>query len=405
MTTVVVLEPQSSGLSLLRYGKAAGHRIVVLSRDAGDRRVPDDHRRYIDELIEVETNDQAAVDAALDRLPRIDAVVPGLEFHVGVAARAAARLGLPGLPVTTVDLVRDKHLMRAALDRAGLPAPRWAAVTSPREAVRAATAIGYPLVLKPADFCGSFHVTKVTDEVELTAAYRRMAADETRDFGRTAGARALVEEYLTGPELSVEGYVHDGRVTVAAIVEKRLSPEPSFVEIGHVVPAELDAGVADRIRRHTGAVARALGVTMGPFHHEIRLTADGPVTIELAARLAGGQIYELIELTTGVCLPRAMLAGYLGRAPRETRTKDAAGAAATVFFIPAGPVSGTRALGADRVESLPGYVRHRFTVVPGAAVPAGTDHRCRLGYAILRAGSTAEARRLSTTAAGLVTFE
>lgn len=405
MRTVAVIEPQSSGLSLLSYAKRAGHRVVVLSRDDGDRRVPDGHRGWIDRLVELDTNDQAAVDAALAREPRVDAVVPGLEFYVSVAARAAARLGLPGLPVATVERVRDKQVMRRALEEAGLPAPRWAVVESARDLAGAGARTGFPAVLKPADFAGSFHVSRVEDERELAVAYQAMATDTTPDFGRTAGTRALVEEYLGGPEYSVEGYVHDGTVTVAAIVEKRLSPEPAFVEIGHIVPAECGEPLGARIREHTGAVVRALGVTMGPFHHEIRLTGRGPVTIELAARLAGGQIYELVELTTGLSLPRAMLDGYLGLAPRERRVPDGrGGVAATVFFTGSGLRTYRRAVGLDKVAALPGYVRHELDLGREVTVASGTDHRCRLGYAILRAGTAAEARELSAAAVESVSF-
>lgn len=212
--------------------------------------------------------------------------------------------------------------MRRAVDAAGLDQPRYRTVSGSRSAAAAYAELGPVCVVKPVDQSGSLDVRRVGSEREAVGAFRRALRS-----GRGAGL-VLVEEYVQGPEYSVEGYVEDGRVHVLAITEKILGQEPHFVEVGHIVPAQLEARTAARIRSYVVRVLEAVALGIGPFHAELRMSARGPLLMEVAARLPGDRIPELLRLACGHDLYEIMLRCYLGLpnpAPATARSGTRAG--------------------------------------------------------------------------------
>jgi biotin carboxylase len=373
---------------------------VVLSYDRGDRRLPAILRRQIDRVVRVQTNDHRAVAAAVTALEAerpILGIIPGSEFHVPVAAQVANRLGLPGLPVAQIGRIRDKTPMLRRVREAGLRVPRHALVTCPEDLRTAADQVGFPCVVKPVASAGSVHVSRVDSASALHAAYRSLCIDRRRDLGWSAGDRMLVTEYLAGPEYSVEGYVHDGKVAIAAVTEKRLGPEPHFVEIGHIVQAPLDPRLRGDLENFTRRVVDALEITVGAFHCELRLVDGYAAFIEIGARLAGDRIVELVELATGVSLPRAMLAGHSGLALDRVgveRAPQAKFAGIRFLTAPAGQRTYRCVAGLDRVLSMDGVLEASVDVPPGEVIPPPEDFRCRLGHALFVADSYREASEL-----------
>lgn len=401
---VLVVEPNSSGGTLVKAAKHAGMQAVVASYDDGDRRMPEDLRGLVDELLVVDTNDPVALrDVVRDvhRRAPLAGILPGFEFYVPVVAGLARELGLPALPPETVTAVRDKPTMRDRLHSAGLRVPRHAVASSLDDVTAAAGHTGFPCVLKPADSSGSVHVSRADDLEQLHAAYRYLLADPRRDLGRGLDGRVLVEEYVTGPEISVEGFVHAGGdgepVTVVAVTEKHLGAEPHFVEIGHIVQADLDPETRGEVEAYTRGVVHALGVDQGTFHCEIRLSAAGPVAIELGARLAGDHIVELVEIATGVSLPRVLLAASTGLDPAGL---DAFGApqakAAAIHFVTAPWLDTLHEVsGWDGIADLPGLVHRELYLQPGDEIPPAEDFRCRVGHVLYTAESAQEARQIA----------
>lgn len=391
---VLVIEPMSAGLAVPRLAGSLGYEVVVASYDRDDRRLPDSVRPHIDRLVRLDTNDVAEVTrvaAELHRRLPFAAVIPGFEYYVPLASGVAAALGLPGLPVGSVTAARDKAEMLATIEERGLRAPMWSPATSEHEAVLAGAKVGFPCVVKPVGSSGSVHVTRADTEDDLVAAYRALVADHELDLGRDLGGDVVVTEYLAGPEFSVEGHVTAGEVVVVSVTEKLLGPEPHFVELGHIVQADLDADVRTRIVRYTEDVVRALGVTLGPFHCELRLVDGEPVLIELGARLGGDHIAELVELAAGVSLTRAMFAAYTGR-PLDLHVPPTARYAGIRYLTaPPGMSSYRRLTGFDDVARLSRVVRTGVEIPAGAPIPPATDGRCRLGYAVFTAETHDEA--------------
>ncbi|MEU1732288.1 ATP-grasp domain-containing protein [Streptosporangium sp. NPDC020145] len=390
--SVLIVEPVSGGAALARAAHRLGARVVTASQDAGDCEIPAKLREIVDEVLVVDTNDEAALAEAVTRLHRrnpFDAVLPGCDFYVATAARLAARLGLPGLPVETVDSVRNKALMRESVTRAGLRSPRFAEADTTDRLRSAAEHVGFPCVMKPVESSGSIHVSLARDWPQLLRAFTELAQDETLDLGRPMGHRVIVEQYVPGEEISADGYVADGVTTVVAVTRKVLGAEPRFVELGHLTPADLPGDVTDQVKAYTEDVVRALNVTAGPFHCELRLSDQGPVLIELGARLPGDGIPELVKRVTGVDLTLIMLAAGLGADPRRLGAFGepvAASAAVRFLTLPEGDsYSGIK--GWDELSDLPNVVETHVAIPPGVPVPEVRDCRSRLAHVLYTADS------------------
>ncbi|WP_298557043.1 ATP-grasp domain-containing protein [Streptomyces luteogriseus] len=389
-----MVEPASSGgATLIGVAAEMGLRVVVASADCGDRRLSDAVRAAADSVLTVETNDQAALEAAVlerHRAEPFEAVLPGSDIYVTATARVAAALDLPGLPVATVDRVRDKSVMRAAVAEAGLRTPRFAQATTDAELRAAAERVGFPCVLKPVACSGSIHVSRADDLGRLTAAFQRLVTDPEPDMGKLHEHRVLVEEYVQGPEFSADGYVlESGEITVVALSRTLLGPEPDFVELGHLTPALVDDATLKNVEAYVGDVVRAVGITSGPFHCELRLAADGPVLIEIGARLPGDRIVELLRLVTGVSLPRVAVATALGVGLEAAGAfaRPQAESAGIRFFSAAGRSSYRQLTGWPELEALPDVTETAVYFAPGETIPGVEDCRSRLGHALFTADS------------------
>lgn len=394
---ILIIEPLSSGVELVRVARRLGLSTVVASYDDAERALPQDMRRHVDTLIRVDPNDEAELTERIVRFHEhspLIGIVPGVESYVAVAARLAARLGLPGQPVATAEALRDKSAMRDRVRAAGLRVPRYALVTDGAMLDAAAEHVGFPAVLKPVASSGSVQVSRVDDAEQLRLAYQRILEDRRPDdVGQFLDGRVLLEQYLPGPDLSVEGYVVDGRVEVVSVTKKFVGPEPHFVEVGHVVQFEMDQDRRDAIESYVAAVCEALGVVLGPFHCELRLVDGEPVLVELGARLAGGRIIAMIELVTGLSLWEIMLAAHAGWAvgPGNDAGPPQAKFAGIHMFTAPGLSAVGEVRGLERVRSAD-YVREAEVYLrPGDQIPEFGDFRSRIGHALFVADSYEQA--------------
>lgn len=391
-----------------------GRMFAVAARERGLRPVllssrPERYPWVAEDGVDVawaDTSDTAAVATgarlAADDGPGLAGIVTSSEYFVAVTAAAAARLGLPGPDPGAVERCRDKRRQRAALAGCGVPVPAFAAVTTPAEAVDAATAIGFPVVVKPADGTGSRGVRRcdTTGEVRRHAA-ALLAQDRDERGGPTLPA-VLVEEYVAGPELSVETF----GAAVAGVTAKYLGPPPWFVEIGHDYPAGLsgagaddaraDDARADDVRAVARAALEALGLGFGPAHTEIRLGARGPVVIEVNPRLAGGRIPTLVRLASGLDLVGATVDEVVGRG--GPLAAPGPGHASIRFLVPARAGRVRRTGGVAQAAAVPGVVDVGIAARPGQRVGGTGSFLDRVGH-VITAGPTAGAARTAADTA------
>ncbi len=219
--------------------------------------------------------------------PTPQAVVAVDDRGVGIAARAAAELGLAHNPLDAVAATCDKVLLRRRLEAAGVPQPRFA-VAPPGTVAAVAGRLGYPCVVKPAMLAASRGVLRVDDPAQAAAAEARI-----RRVVRAAGADPdrplVVEEYVPGAEVVLEGLVVHGELEILAVLDKPDPMEgPTFPETLLVTPSRHPAAVRAALADVTRRAVAALGLVAGPIHAELRVGPEGPVLIEVAARPIGG---------------------------------------------------------------------------------------------------------------------
>jgi biotin carboxylase len=346
----------------------AGSSVVSLTDHA--RMVPDE-----DGLLE------AAAEVARTRPVR--GICTYDEGFVIAAARVAERLGLPGFTAAGAGHCRDKHLTRAVLTRHGLPQPRYAVAGTLGEAVAAAERIGFPVVLKPRGMGASAGVVKAGQPSEVAEAFA-VAARASHAGPPAFEEGLLVEEMVVGPEISVDGVVTSGEYRPFCLARKHLGPAPYFEEIGHVVSAA-DPLLTDAWLNLVLAQAhRALGLDCGITHTEVRMTARGPVIIEVNGRLGGDLIPYIGQLATGVDPGRVAADAALGVRPRlEPAHHQVAG----IRFLY--PPEDCRVLdiGLPEPGAVPGLIRAEPMAGPGDIVCL--PPRAHLGrYAFLVACGT-----------------
>jgi len=319
----------------------------------------------------------------------LEGVLAWDEARVLQCAKVAAALGLPGGDVGAAMRTRDKHQTREALSAAGVPQPRSVLVDGVDAALAEAAAIGYPVVLKPRAMAASLGVVRVNTPEELAA--RFTFARDTTVPGAWHYDAVLVEEYLTGPEISVDSAVHRGRVYPMFVARKEVGYAPYFEEVGHVVDAA-DPLLADPgLMRIVQDTHTALGFADGMTHTELKLTPNGPKIIEVNGRLGGDLIPYLGLRATGIDPGLAAAAVACGREP-EVRA-DRAMVGAVRFFYVEHEDTTIGSIGIDEDTALPPALdRFVLDAEPGDVVsppPKGTVWG-RIAFATAVAGTADE---------------
>lgn len=383
----LVVEPVSGGVELVGRLVAGGARVVVTAAEPGG--LPARAAAGADVLAWSPVADVA--DLVREVPPgSVDVVLAGHEYAVVAAAEAAAALGVRGLDPAAARAARHKDLMRDAVRAAGLACP--ASVLVERGA--SSSPVGYPCVVKPVDCGGSLDVRLADDDASFAAAVARITDRPDVPLLRAPRRQALAESYVEGPEVSVEGIVVGGRPVFFSCTEKLLSPPPVFVELGHVVRSPF-LGDAEHaaLHRYVEEVLVAVGIDVGPFHAEARLTPAGPVLMEVAARLAGDHLCELISDATGVDYFDAVAVAPLGRRPEPPPCRvgpedDVWGIG---FFATTTDTTFTGVAGDEALRRCPELRAMEVTARPGEALPGMASYESRFGHAVL-AGSYARVR-------------
>jgi biotin carboxylase len=281
----------------LMSGAAARHDLWLLADEAADWQLP-----YVVGAELLDVTDLRALTSSAGRLAErrpIAGVLCWDEALILPAARLADRLGLRGPGEAAIQRCRDKAATRNCLALAGIPQPASVAVSCLSQAHAEAARIGYPVVLKPRALGASQGVVRADTPGQLEAAYADAAAAFHPGVPRYRDG-VLVEEYLDGPELSVDAALHGGRVTLLTVAHKATGLAPYFEEVGHLVdgadPLLHDPDLHELLR----AIHAALGVDHAMTHTELRLTAAGPRVIEVNGRLGGDLIPYLGWLARGI---------------------------------------------------------------------------------------------------------
>lgn len=237
-------------------------------------------------------------------------VTAGTDASRAVAAIASA-LELPGIRYADAEAASNKVLMRKRLQAAGVPIPAFASVWSLKEARDAMDTMTFPLVLKPADNMGARGVIKVRNREEITAAFRH-----SKKY--TPTGEMILEEFMEGPELSVDALAWNGNIQVTGIADRIIAREPFFIELGHNMPSALDENTLKEAQDVMKLGMRALGIHTGAGKGDLKVTSTGVKIGEIAARLSGGFMSShTYPLHSGVNLLRGAIQIALGETPDQ----------------------------------------------------------------------------------------
>jgi len=330
---------------------------------------------------------EAAAEAIVrhDSVAPLDAVLAVDDQGVLVAAEASRRLGLPHNPPQAVAATRDKLAMRRLLEAAEVPQPGFAAIPSgakPDDVARLAESVGLPCVIKPVSLSASQGVLRANSSRDAVSTTRRVRQIAT-GAGVPEAEPLLVERFVPGREVALEGLLRDGSLDVLAVFDK---PDPldgpAFEESIYVTPSRLGSRQLAAVVDTTRAAARALGLHDGPCHAELRVDDERAWVIELAARTIGGLCSRALSFATDRTLEQLVVAHAtgmdIGPVPREER-------ASGVLMIPI-PRAG-KFLGADgipQVLAIVGVSDVQITVAPGREVSPVPEGNRYLGFVFAR---------------------
>lgn len=392
-TAIVMIESSFSGHLFHRAIRDLGHIPVLLSADAS-------RYRHLDtpDLVIVSA-DTASVDAIAgwcqqDQLGfHIIGVLSSSSAFAGIAAAVCRQLGLPGAKPEAIDRCLNKFTQRDCLRGAGLLSPAYISTNAPDVATKFCREVGLPVIVKPAVSSGSMGVKLCSSLAEVVA--QMSFVSESNEFAASSGV--LIEQYIVGPEFSVETI---GDVVIG-ITAKHLGNHPYFVEIGHDFPASLDKSLEQDIGATVIRAIRALDLLWGPAHTEVRLSEDGPVIIEVNPRMAGELIPELVRLACGVDPVELTVRLAIGESAMLNRTSDRS--AGIRFVNP--DRDGALYWGADvdAVRNIDGIVDVELHRPSGYRVQRRGDFRDRVGHVIAvtdNAGQTVRALEIAIRALG-----
>ncbi len=328
--------------------------------------------------------------AAFARSYPLDAVVAVDDDGTLLAAAAAKALGLPHNPVAAVVATRNKHRLRRKVAVAGLLSPRFELLSIEDAPVRVAQCMSFPCVLKPLHLAASRGVMRVDDAEQFVVAFERLAAilrapDVMQRGGRLA-RHVLVEAFVPGAEVTLEGLLVGGELTVLAVFDK---PDPLdgpfFEETLYVTPSRLPADVQADIAAQTARAVAAIGLREGPVHAEWRVNGHGAWLIEIAARSIGGLCSRVLQFEAGVSLEELILMHAKGVDVSAYKRESAA---AGVMMLPIPRRGMLRAVdGQEMARDVPGIVDLTITIALGQEVvplPEGAQY---LGFLFARGGT------------------
>ncbi|MBS6921375.1 MAG: ATP-grasp domain-containing protein [Anaerococcus vaginalis] len=326
-----------------------GLEVIAVDMDSNALgfKIPDVKKEIIS-TIDIESVMSAAKKHNIDAIMTLASDMP-----IMTVAKVSKKLGLVGVDLDTAIKATNKSKMRESLKNFGVPVPLFYKVDSLDKCIKAVNKIkdkGYKCILKPADNSGSRGIVLLPDfnEKTINIAYN-YSKNNSRD------KIVMVEEFMEGPEVSVETISVDGKCNIIQITDKITTGAPYFVEMGHSQPSQLPDSIKDKIKEITIAANKAIGIISGPSHTEIKITQNGPKIVEIGARLGGDNITtHLTPLSTGVDMVESCIKIALGEKP-DIRIKYDKASAIRYFDQSNGRIKSIR--GVEEASKLPGIIQ------------------------------------------------
>ena len=320
-----------------------------------------------------------------------------------LAALASAALGLAHNSPRAAEAARDKLLMRTLMSKGGAPCPIFRPFPLGDDPARVAEQVTYPCVVKPLRLSGSRGVIRANDRMEFVTAFNRLKRLLLSE-GYVEQDSILVEDFIPGFEVALEGILTHGQLKVLALFDK---PDPLdgpfFEETIYVTPSRLPADVQENIAKCVTIAAASLELREGPVHAELRVNEHGPWMLEIAGRSIGGLCSTILEFGAGMCLEELILRQAIGEEITSIEREERASAVMMIPIPAAGmlrAVDGVEeALAVPLITGVEITAKLRHTLVP---LPEGTSY---LGFIFARGNSPVEVEAAIRRAYALLKFD
>lgn len=359
-------------IPLIRSAKELGLEVLVADMNPDAIGFSEDGiKRFV-----VSTTDTAGI-LEVARKEKVDGILTAAsDVPMPTVAAVCEDLGLHGISKQCALRCTNKAEMRKCLSESGVPIPRFIVVSSVDDAISAGKEFNGKIVVKASDNSGNRGISMVDDGGDINGLETafQYALQNSRD------KRVLIEEYMDGEEFSVEGMSINGVYQAVQVTDKITNGSPYFVEMGHTQPSAQPKEILDSIIQVASEAAKALGITDGPSHTEIKLTSNGPKIVEVGARLGGGCITShLVPLSTGVDMVKSAILVSLGETP-DIHHRITKGAAIRFFDSHKGVISKIDNI--EMVLSMPGVKEVSFFKTIGDSVNDLKTGLDRVGYVI-----------------------
>lgn len=307
MDKILIIGASVLQLPAIKKAKEAGYYTIVADFNPNAIGV-----QYADEFHNVSTIDIEGVTKLAEEVKPKGIMTLATDMPMRAIAVATSKLGLPGISLDTAIKSTDKGEMIKAFEACGVEHPWYYIVENQDNFNAILPRITYPCVIKPTDNAGNRGVCFVSNEQELIKEY-----DYSKSNSRCGNV--IIEEYMDGPEVSVEIIVYKGNVHILAITDKLTLGKPYFVEIGHAEQSQKDESTVNAIKDLATRAVKAVGIDNSPAHVEIIVTKDGPKMVELGSRMGGGGITtHLVPLSTGIDMIQTVMDLAVGKEPNLT---------------------------------------------------------------------------------------
>ncbi|MFK7696949.1 ATP-grasp domain-containing protein [Paenibacillus sp. HJGM_3] len=374
---IMILGASQLQLPAITRAIELGYHVIVVDKD-----IDAVGRNFADEFYAISTNDIESVVAKAKEL-HIDGIMTlATDFPMRTVAMVGQELGLLTITPDTAIVATDKARMRERLKSCGVPIPAFYTANSFLEYKSACKAIDGKKIVKPADSSGSRGVYLLTDINEIEKAYKY-----SKSYSRSG--ELVIEEYMKGPEVSVETITINNITHVIAITDKQTSGSPYFVEIGHSIQSTLHEDIKEEIKDIAIKAVNALGIDNGAAHVEVIVTDHGAKVVELGARLGGDNITShLVPLATGVNMVEACIFLALGGIPDITPKFNRSSA---IKFISSTNGKIKSIDGVENVKKIKGIIEVCITKGEGDVVNELTNSSDRIGFIIAEADTAKQA--------------
>ena len=380
MKKVLIIGASLLQLPAIKKAKELGYYVGVVDYNPNAVGIP-----YADEFFNVSTIDIDGVTNVAKMFQPDGIMTLATDMPMRAIAKATESCGLNGISMDTAIKATDKGEMIKAFEEHGVEHPWYFIANTKMEFDNLKARVTYPCIMKPIDNAGSRGVVYVNNSVSLEKEYS-YAANESRQGG------IIIEEYLSGPEVSVEVMVVDNTPFVLQVTDKITTGAPHFVEMGHTQPSRLAYADIVKIRDLACRAVKAIGISNGPAHVEIKITENGPKMIELGARMGGDCITShLVPLSTGIDMVKATIELACGKKPDIIPTIQKGSA---IRFIETGCGVIDHYENLEAVRNISEVKEISLLRNPGDSVGTITNSVDRAGYVVAQAETADLAARI-----------